>query len=240
MWAILQHVAWETPGIILPELKAHGIQPRIFRMDRGETLPRADQLEGLVVMGGTMGVYEAERFPFLAQEQELLRACAMRGTPVLGICLGAQLLAAALGAPVTQGPAMEVGEGEVMLTEAGRHDPVLGAGGAATLPVVHWHRDTFPLPPGATLLASTPLYAQPAFRVGKHAYGLQFHPEVDAELAAAWSEHGMSLSPAHVQRVEAAGRALVARFLNLSAARRPAPPRGRNESAGGRSPGARA
>lgn len=214
MWAILQHVAWEGPGLILSELAARGIEPRIFRMDRGEALPQPTTLEGLVVMGGTMGVYEADRFPFLVAEKDLIRACVALGTPVLGVCLGSQLLAAALGAQVTKGPVMEAGEGEVTLTEAGRRDPVLGATGEATLPVVHWHQDTFPLPHGATLLASTELYAQQAFRVGTNVYGLQFHYEVDAALAAAWRPRGLDLSEAHVRRVETAGRQLLGRFLD--------------------------
>lgn len=216
MWAILQHVDWEGPGLIAEALRARKLGYQIHRLDRGGAAPALEALRGLVVMGGTMGVYEADRLPFLRQEMELIAACMRAGKPVLGVCLGAQLLAAALGAEVSKGPVLEIGAGEVRLTPAGQADPVLGGQGAS-LPVVHWHQDTFPLPAGAALLASTDLYAQQAFRAGRLAYGLQFHVEVDAALAAAWAGHGLALAAPDVARVEAAGRAILARFFALAA-----------------------
>jgi len=214
-WGIVQHVGWEGPGLIAAGLEARGWPVRVWRMDRGEALPPAQALAGLVVMGGPMGVYEVERHPYLRGEMELLAAMVAADKPVLGVCLGAQLLAAALGARVYKGPVMEMGAGWVELTEAGRADGVLGGGGDATLAVVHWHQDTFPLPAGATRLAGSELYPQQAFRVGTRAYGLQFHCEVDAALAAGWREHGLELGAAEVERVERAGRGVVERFLSL-------------------------
>lgn len=214
MWTILQHLDHEGPGLIADAMRARGVDYSIRRLDRGEAPPALDELTGLVVMGGTMGVYEAERYPFLKREIELIRACLNKDVPVLGVCLGSQLMAAALGAKVSQGPVFETGAGEVELTAAGRADPVLGGGGDTVLPVVHWHQDTFPLPMGSTLLASTSLYAQQAFRHGQSGYGLQFHPEVDAELARAWAGHGLALAPEAVRTVEAAGRKLLDRYFS--------------------------
>lgn len=217
MWMILQHVAWEGPGLVADALRARSLPFRIVRLDRGEAVPSDPAaMDGLIVMGGTMGVYEAAQFPFLAREVELLAAAVAHNLPVLGICLGSQLLAAALGAEVTRGPILEIGEGEVHLTSVGREDPVLGPGSNGSVPVVHWHQDTFPLPSGTVLLASTDLYAQQAFRAGHRAYGFQFHPEVDANLAAAWAPRGLLLSPDHQARVADSGIRLLDRFLDVT------------------------
>ncbi len=166
---MIQHVPYETPGLIAAEAARRGIALRVCHPYRGERLPRLDELDelgGLVVMGGPMGVGEVSEYPWLAGELELLAAAVAAGLPVLGVCLGAQLLAAALGARVYRGERPEVGAGSVSLTADGRADPMLGAAGLAELPVVHWHQDTFDLPPGAVLLAGSALYPHQAFRVG--------------------------------------------------------------------------
>ncbi|MGH9477435.1 MAG: type 1 glutamine amidotransferase [Terriglobales bacterium] len=216
MWTVLQHAAWEDPGLIADALDAHAHEFRIIRLDRGEPVPRAVP-QGLVVMGGPMGVYEAERYAFITAELQLLAECAAAGIPVMGVCLGAQLLAAALGATVTKGPGMEEGGGWVRLTEAGQKDPVLGADGPE-LPVVHWHQDTYALPDGAVLLASSDRYEQQGFRLGERVYGLQFHIEVDESLAQQWRERGLKLDREHVEKVSLAGRALFDRFLHVTRA----------------------
>jgi len=174
-WVAIQHVPYETPGLIAAEAARHGIDLSVCRTYRGDPLPTLDtlvgidghgELGGLVVMGGPMGVGEVSEHPYLAGELELLAAAVAAGLPVLGVCLGAQLLAAALGARVYRGERPEIGSGSVSLTAEGRADPVLGAAGLAELPVVHWHEDTFDLPPGAVLLAGSALYPHQAFRVG--------------------------------------------------------------------------
>jgi len=168
-WVAVQHVPYETPGLIAAEAARREIDLRVCHPYRGERLPRLDELDalgGLVVMGGPMGVGEVSEYPWLAGELELLAAAVAAGLPVLGVCLGAQLLAAALGARVYRGERPEIGSGTVSLTADGRADPVLGAAGLAELPVVHWHQDTFDLPPGAVLLAGSALYTHQAFRVG--------------------------------------------------------------------------
>src|SRR5208282_569368 len=134
-----------------------------------------------------MGVYETGKYGFLESECKLIRELVARGRPVLGVCLGAQLLASALGARVFPGHKPEIGFGSVQLTRAGNDDPLMGRAGPA-VPVFHWHGDTFDLPQGATLLASSRDYPHQAFRFGNCAYGLQFHLEPDSGVWSAWQE----------------------------------------------------
>ena len=146
-WAILQHVAHEGPGAILRVLAERGEVADVVRLDLGERLPPVDSLGGLIVLGGPMGVHDDDQYPWLAAERVLMRSAVGARLPVLGVCLGAQQLAAALGADVTTGPAEEVGAGWVELTADGRRDPVLGPEynglSGTSVPCVHWHQDTF-------------------------------------------------------------------------------------------------
>lgn len=187
-WTILQHVAWEGPGLIAVEAKSRGLRLDVRRLDLGAAVPEARDVEGLVVMGGPMGVYETDRHPFLAGECRLIEKLVRGGRPVLGVCLGAQLLAHALGAKVYPGSGPEIGFGFVELTEQGKQDLVIGTT-VSSMSVFHWHGDTFDLPQGATLLASSAAYLHQAFRCGKSAYGLQFHIEPDPGTWTAWREH---------------------------------------------------
>jgi GMP synthase-like glutamine amidotransferase len=217
-WFILQHVAWEPAGLIGEEARERGIGFEIRRMDQGDGVPAIDEVAGLVSMGGPMGVRDAASLPFLAAEKALLRAAVERERPVLGVCLGAQLLAATLGARVEKGEAPEVGLGEVRLTPEGQSDPVLGGAGPA-FPVVHWHEDTFEIPAGAVRLAESPLCRNQAFRAGRRAYGLQFHVEVDRALAAAWAGRlppGIVIDEGRRQTVEQIGRGIIRRFFEVA------------------------
>jgi GMP synthase-like glutamine amidotransferase len=233
-------VAHEGPGLIGEALVGAAIPFDLVRTDRGDPLPDPRSLAGLVVLGGPMGVHDGDRFPWLAPERLLLADVARAGKPVLGVCLGAQQLAAALGAEVTTGPAGEIGLGQVGLTAAGRLDPVLGPeyGGLAdtAVPCVHWHRDTFDLPAGAVHLAATRAFPHQAFRWGDRAYGFQFHLEVDRSLAADWAPllpPGIRWDRSGLTRVETVGRRVLGRLVrqvgeagNRSPARRH-PGRGR-------------
>ncbi len=221
-WVVLQHVPHEGPGLVADALAAAGHRVAVVRLDLGDPLP-TDGLGGLVVLGGPMGVHDDDRYPWLRPERELLAACVADGLPVLGICLGAQQLAVALGAEVAPATVPEVGLGTVELTAAGRTDPVLGPeyGGLSgtTVPCVHWHEDTFGLPDGAVHLAATRVVPHQAFRVGS-AYGFQFHVEVDAALADGWRPllpGGVVLDGAGVARVTTVGRRILGRFVAVSA-----------------------
>jgi len=180
-----------------------------------EPLPPVDSFDLLVVMGGPMGANDDADFPNLPRERALLAEAAGAGLPVLGICLGAQLLAVALGARVTRGVEEEVGFGEVTLTDEGCRDPVLGRG-PRSIPVFHYHSDAFDLPRGAVLLAGSPSYPNQAYRFGDRVYGFQFHVEVDRGLLDAWTPilpEGTSIDPSLHAEAEQAGRRVLASFF---------------------------
>jgi GMP synthase (glutamine-hydrolysing) len=239
-WTVIQHVDHEGPGLIGEALRHAGIPFGVVRPDRGEQLPDPGSTGGLVVMGGPMGVHDVDDHPWLDAERTLVSAIAGVGRPVLGICLGAQQLALALGGTVTRGAAAEVGIGRVELTGSGRLDPVLGPeyGGLATttIPCVHWHQDTFSIPDGAVHLAATQAFPHQAFRWGDRAYGLQFHVEVSHDLAAVWRPHlpeGVELDGARLTEVETVGRRLLRRFVDRSVAPSPTPSASGSEPFGG-------
>lgn len=218
-WVAIQHVPYEGPGLIAAVAAQRGVKLDVCRVYGGDPLPAADELGGLVVMGGPMGVGDAAEHPHLLRERELIAAAAGAGLPVLGVCLGAQLLADALGARVHRGEHAEIGPGSVTLTPAGQADPVLAAAGSDRLPVVHWHQDSFELPAGAAWLARSELYPHQAFRVGERAYGLQFHVEVDRELARSWSEllpAQVSLQDSERGEIERVGEILLGAFFDLA------------------------
>jgi GMP synthase-like glutamine amidotransferase len=226
-------VAYEGPGLIGEVLAAAGHSFHLIRTDLGDDLPEINQMGaagldggigGLVVLGGPMSVHDSDEFPWLADERKLLAAATEAGLPVLGVCLGAQQLALALGAEVTTGDRPEVGLGTVTLTAAGRRDRVLGPeyGGLAgtDIPCVHWHGDTFTLPPGSVHLAATRAFPHQAFRAGRRAYGFQFHVEVTSGMADGWRAYlpeGVVLDGSGLSRVETTGRRIVQRFVDLAA-----------------------
>jgi GMP synthase (glutamine-hydrolysing) len=183
---VLQHIACEPPAAFEEELLERGLELVRVELDEGEAIPERDDFAAIVVMGGPMGAYEDDEHPWLAGEKRYLREAVGRDVPVWGVCLGAQLLAASLGARVYRGPEPEVGLLPVELTEAAAEDPVF-SDAPPSIPTLQWHGDTFDLPEGATLLARSPAYRNQAFRVGR-SYGLQFHVEVTPELAAQWGE----------------------------------------------------
>ncbi len=219
-WVVLQHVPYEGPGAIAPAVADAGAELCVVRLDRGEAVPAADAVDamaGVVAMGGPMGVHDD--LPWLEPERVLLRSAVDAGLPVLGVCLGAQQLAAALGAEVTPGPAPECGVGEVHLANEANADPLFGPA-PTPLPCVHWHGDTFGLPEGAVRLARNEAYENQAFRFGPRAYGLQFHVEVTGSLVAHWGPHfppGVYVRSSDVAHVARAGEGIVRRFVALAA-----------------------
>ncbi len=137
-----------------------------------------------------MGVYEQDRYPFLSQEIQLLKKAACSGVPILGVCLGSQILAAASGAKVYPGHGKEIGWHPVRMTASAQNDEIFG-GCPQEFMTFHWHGDTFDLPPGAELIASSSAYKNQAFRVGSKTWGIQFHPEITEPMVRDWVEHGI-------------------------------------------------
>ncbi len=191
----LQHIACEPPAAFEDELRARGLELTRVELDEGEALPDWREFAAIIVMGGPMGAYEDSAHPWLAAEKRLLREAVGADVPVWGVCLGAQLLAASLGARVYRGDRPEVGLLPVELTPDAADDPVFEAA-PARFPTLQWHGDSFELPDGATLLASSPAYRNQAFRIGR-SYGLQFHLEVSLGLATEWGS-----VPAYAESLE--------------------------------------
>lgn len=179
-----QHVPFEDLGCIAPWLAGHGHTTVCTRWFAGGPAPAADDIDALVVMGGPMNVDEEQLHPWLAAEKKLIRAVIDAGKPVLGICLGAQLIARALGAGVTRNAHTEIGWFDVSLDAAAR-DARLFAGFPDSFSAFHWHGDTFAIPAAARLLMRNQACAHQAFHYGERVLGLQFHLEVTAANARA-------------------------------------------------------
>jgi len=193
----IRHLAFEDLGAFESVLREAG-----FTLDYREA--GCDPLDGpefteadlLFVLGGPIGAYEEDIYPFLSDEIRLIEKRLAAGRPLMGICLGAQLMARALGAKVFPGPAKEFGFKPIILTEAGQASPFAAFAGEE---VLHWHGDTFDLPEGATLLASTDICAHQAFALGPQAIGIQFHPEAGGDGFERWLiGHAFELAKAGV------------------------------------------
>lgn len=183
---VLQHIGCETLGLFAEEA-ADLAGFTYVRPFQGEPVPVSlAGWDGLVILGGPMAVYESENDPYLLDEIRLVAAAIAQDFPVLGICLGSQLIAAAAGAAVYAGSQREAGWGEVILAEAAGNDPLF-SGLPSPLPAFQLHGDTFDLPTGAVRLAENALYANQAFRLGNNIYGLQFHVEVTSSLVKKWA-----------------------------------------------------
>jgi GMP synthase (glutamine-hydrolysing) len=202
----LRHVAFEDLGSLEPCLRDEGYAIEYLEAGWDPIDRAARDADLLVVLGGPIGAYEAEAYPFLRDEMALLEARLAAGRPTLGICLGAQLIAQALAARVRPAPAKEIGWSAVQLTSAGRRSPLAALEKAA---VLHWHGDMFEMPAAAERLASTPACENQAFRLGANVLALQFHPEVCARALERWYiGHAAELAQARVSptrlRAEAA------------------------------------
>lgn len=227
---VLRHLAFEDLGVLPPVLSDAGYtidycDMGVWQSDGGEML----ESDLLIILGGPIGVYEIDRYPFLKDEIAAIRARLEAKRPTLGLCLGLQLMAAALGADVSPGPAKEIGWAPIRLTDIGERSVLAPL---ADLPVLHWHGDAAALPEGATRLAETDICANQAFSIGQHVLALQFHVEADPDRIEQWLiGHTVELAAAGVDprtvradtaqygaRTAAAGQAVVADWLkHLSA-----------------------
>ncbi|NHC03210.1 glutamine amidotransferase [Acinetobacter sp. 187] len=192
----IQHLAFEDLGSLEDVFYQLGFRVRYFEAGIDD-LTKAYQYEGLtIILGGPIGVYETEDYPFLQQEIDLLKVRLEKNLPTLGICLGAQLIAHALGARVYAGHAKEIGWSALQLRLV-KDNPLLPL---ANTQVLHWHGDTFDLPENATLLASSSVYSNQAFQVGKNILALQFHIEVASDTLEKWLiGHTCELRKANIQ-----------------------------------------
>ncbi|WP_294541556.1 glutamine amidotransferase [uncultured Rhodoblastus sp.] len=212
---VLRHVAFEGLGALAEILPDFGFETRLCEIGV-EPLPTAEiaGCDLLVALGGPIGVYETEAYPFLVEEISAIAARLRENGPTLGICLGAQLMAAALGAKVAPGPAKEIGYAPLSLTEAGRASPLAALAGVN---VLHWHGDNFELPEGAQNLAFTSACPHQAFALGSQGLALQFHAEVEPAALEAWLiGHTVELGKAGIDPREI--RAETARFGAATAA----------------------
>lgn len=197
---VFQHVAAEPLGTLDPLIRARGHRIRFVNFERDpDAEPRIDRYRGLIVLGGPMNVDEQSRHPHLATELRVIEQALKQDKPVLGICLGAQLLAHVLGAPVQPHAQPEIGWYDLHATAAGRDDPVLRPLQEIT-PVFQWHGRRFDVPAEAVHLARTDTCEPQAFRYRDRAYGFQFHLEMDLPLIERWLR-----TPAYQRDLEASG-----------------------------------
>jgi GMP synthase-like glutamine amidotransferase len=196
---IIKNIASEGPGTIEEHLLAEKLPYSIIDLKKGDDAPPISTFTHLVIMGGPMAVYEMEQYAFLKNEALLIERAFKANKHVLGVCLGAQMVAHALGARVYAGGQKEIGWYEVALTDEGMRDPCvshLACDGKKSAQVFQWHGDTFDLPAGAVRLASSGLYPNQAFRYSDRVYALQFHIEVTPVIVLDWlkNEKGIDLN----------------------------------------------
>jgi GMP synthase (glutamine-hydrolysing) len=230
---VFQHVPFEILGIFHPMLKDAGFRIRYCNFARHpDARPRVEDYSGLVVLGGPMNADQYDAFPHLQWEVGAIARAVEAGMPVLGICLGAQLIARAFGAKVNRRRALEIGWYDVAPSVDAADDPVLGAL-AASQPLFQWHEDMLDLPDDAVHLASSAICENQAFRIGNNVYGFQFHLEVDQPLIERWLNvpvHRAELSDLrgqidanvirqetslYIDRSRALGEAVFSRFIDV-------------------------
>ncbi|MBI3997112.1 MAG: gamma-glutamyl-gamma-aminobutyrate hydrolase family protein [Candidatus Omnitrophica bacterium] len=236
---VIQHVPHEGLGTFEPALTRAGCSLVTLHSDDPKAhWPKITDLDGLIVMGGPQGVNEQAKYPYVKKEIALLQDALKAQRPILGVCLGAQLLAAALGAKVTKNPQKEIGWYSLM-REPGAEGDALWEPFGQTETVFQWHGDAFALPKGAVRLASSPLCAQQAFRYGTNAYGLQFHVEVTDAMIRTWMRANKQeldglkgvidpttirqQTPQHIDRLRELSAHIAETFARLVVNARPAP-----------------
>ncbi|MBI5286038.1 MAG: type 1 glutamine amidotransferase [Deltaproteobacteria bacterium] len=227
---VLQHLEGEGLGTIKNTLRIKGIKPVSIKIFAGERIPEdTSGYSGLIILGGTMGVYEDDIHPFIRDEIALIRKALKDGLPILGICLGAQMLAKAAGGEVYKGGKKEIGWYKVGLTPEAKRDRLF-MDLPEELTVFQWHGDTFDIPAGGVRLAYSNVYPNQAMRVGERAYGLQFHLEITEGMIKDWlkdyerelatteidPERILEGTPENIQTLNGLGRVVFSRFLDIT------------------------
>lgn len=220
---VFQHVAHEILGTLNPLLKKQGFRVRYVNFGRHPDIrPSLDKYDGLIVLGGNMGVYEAAKYSHIEVELGLIEAALKKNIPVLGICLGAQMIAQVLGANVRKNAEKEIGWCDLELTEAGSKDPLFGHF-QKTEKIFQLHGDTFDIPQSCAHLARSKTCEGQAFRLDEKVYGLQFHLEVDEAMIHRWlkAPHNLkelenSQGKFNADDIKAATESHIARSLRLS------------------------
>ena len=212
---VIKHIDIEGPGILGDILEEAGFTLKTIELAKGEALPElSDSLEAVIVLGGPMNVYEEDKYPYLAEEDQFIREVIDKSVPFLGICLGAQLLAKACGSRIKKAKEEEIGFYQVDLTPEGEKD-ALFKGLDKEIDVFQWHGDTFDLPPKGTLIATAQVCRNQAFRIGKNAYGLQFHLEVTDQIIKSWIDEYFEAGDSDLQQK---GSRIMDDYANLKAA----------------------
>lgn len=188
MVLFIKNISIEGPGLFEELLKKEGFSLNIVDLSKGDKLPPLEECEAAIILGGPMSVYETNKYPFLTDEESFILQAVYKKIPILGICLGAQMLAKACSAKVIKSPVKELGWCDVVTTDEGKAD-LLFMGLEATLKVFQWHEDTFSIPQDGKLLVSGENCPNQAFRVGEYAWGLQFHPEVTSYMIKEWVDY---------------------------------------------------
>lgn len=204
---VIQHVDFEGTAGIARWAKSRGAELAVSRPDKGQPFPRQERRDLLIVLGGPMGVGDTQKFPWLVEEKKFLRTALERGEKILGVCLGAQLIAELLGASVTTMTSPEIGWFPVLLDDSARSLPWF-ASFPESINAFHWHGDTFSIPPNAIALGTSGACANQGFAWGQHVLGLQFHLEATKEWIEGLVEragHTVVASPSVQERSQLVG-----------------------------------
>jgi GMP synthase-like glutamine amidotransferase len=188
MILIIKHIFIEGPGTLGEFFADTSWRVNTIELENGDALPPLDECTAVISLGGPMNVYETDKHPFLMTEEIFLRRALEKKLPVLGICLGAQLLAKSVGAPIYKAEQKEIGWQSVNLTEEGMRDNLF-KGMDDVLDVFQWHEDTFDNPKQGRLLATSNICRNQAFRIGNCAWGLQFHLELTERMLENWLDY---------------------------------------------------
>ncbi|WP_462137442.1 type 1 glutamine amidotransferase [Candidatus Mycalebacterium sp.] len=204
---VFQHVGYEAPGRLGELMRENGFDIQSVNFGAGEGVPeKTNDFAALIVMGGPMNVYESGKYPYLESETQFVGDFIKSGRAVMGICLGAQLMAVALGARVYAGDKKEIGWYDITVTDEAAGDPVFSAF-SRTEKVFQWHGDTFDIPGGAARLAFSDCFPNQAFRYGEKAYALQFHIETNGSMVRDWlgkegNKHELDLGGFNAEKIE--------------------------------------